>query len=119
MSGRDAVREALAELVALKNLKDRTVALHGVPPEYVEGMAEYNRRKPLAWAEARAALAAPPAAPAQPQAQQPPALQLAALVLELADAVDAAALDIGGHRPQLDILREAVAFAQKLKGAAT
>lgn len=43
------------------------------------------------------------AAPVQPR--------LAALVLELAEAVDNAAADIGGSRPQLDILREAVAIA--------
>lgn len=34
--------------------------------------------------------------------------KLAALVMELAEAVDNAAHDIGGSRPQLDILREAV-----------
>src|SRR4051812_22342399 len=34
--------------------------------------------------------------------------KLALLVLELADAVENAADDIGGSRPQLDILREAV-----------
>lgn len=37
--------------------------------------------------------------------------KLAALVLELAEAVDNAASDIGGSRSQLDILREAVVVA--------
>ena len=44
--------------------------------------------------------------------------RLAALVLELAEAVDNAAADIGGSRPQLDILREAVQLAERLKGPA-
>jgi uncharacterized protein YlxW (UPF0749 family) len=42
---------------------------------------------------------------------------LANLVLELADAVDNAAEDIGGSRPQLDILREAVALADSIDAA--
>lgn len=37
--------------------------------------------------------------------------RLASLVLELSEAVDNAAADIGGSRPQLDILREAVEAA--------
>lgn len=37
--------------------------------------------------------------------------RLSALVLELAEAVDNAANDIGGSRAQLDILREAVQAA--------
>lgn len=43
--------------------------------------------------------------------------KLADLVLELAEAVDHAAEDIGGARPQLTILREAVAEAQRIKAA--
>lgn len=39
---------------------------------------------------------------------------LAKLVLELAEAVDNAANDIGGSRPQLDILREAVQVAGRI-----
>lgn len=42
---------------------------------------------------------------------------LATLVLELADAVENAINDIGGSRPQLTILREAVAYAQRIKAA--
>lgn len=45
-----------------------------------------------------------------------PVVQLADLVLELAAAVDNAAEDIGGSRPQLTILREAVEIATALKG---
>lgn len=41
------------------------------------------------------------------------ASRLSALVLELAEAVDNAAADIGGSRPQLDILRDAVSVAQE------
>lgn len=40
--------------------------------------------------------------------------RLADLVLELADAVDNAADDVGGSRPQLDILRDAVKEAQQV-----
>lgn len=43
--------------------------------------------------------------------------KLADLVLKLADAVDNAMHDIGGSRPQLTILREAVAYAQSIKAA--
>jgi hypothetical protein len=54
------VREALAELVALKDMKERLERLHemGMGTDYTD----YHRRKPLAWAAARAALAAQPAA---------------------------------------------------------
>lgn len=45
-------------------------------------------------------------------------LKLAMLVLELAEAVDNAAHDIGGSRPQLTILREAVVEAHRIKAAA-
>jgi hypothetical protein len=45
------------------------------------------------------------------------AVRLADLVLELAEAVDNAADDIGGSRPQLEILREAVQAAKALKEA--
>ena len=50
-------REALAELVALKDLKDRLHKLHemGHGTDY----DDYHRRQPLAWAAARAALAQP------------------------------------------------------------
>ena len=41
--------------------------------------------------------------------------RLTALVLELAEAVDNAAADIGGSRPQLDILHEAVQLAERLQ----
>lgn len=56
MSTQDAVRAALAELVALKDLND----IIAFPSEH----ADYSRRKPLAWEAARAALAAhaPPTA---------------------------------------------------------
>lgn len=54
---------------------------------------------------------------ATPTAQEAPAeVKLCALVLELAEAVDNAHEDIGGSRPQLTILREAVAEAQRIKG---
>lgn len=43
------------------------------------------------------------------------AAKLCDLVLELAQAVDNAHEDIGGSRPQLTILREAVAEARKVK----
>lgn len=53
----DPVRAALAELVALKDMKDRLRSLHemGHGTDY----DDYYRLKPLAWAAARAALAAP------------------------------------------------------------
>ena len=51
-----ALREALAELVACKDLKERIEANFGARPEQ---KAEYARRQPLAWEAARAALAAP------------------------------------------------------------
>lgn len=50
------------------------------------------------------------------QLADPRRRRLAALVLELADAVEGAAQDIGGHRPQLTILREAVVEARRVKG---
>ena len=46
-------------------------------------------------------------------------IKLATLVLELAEAVDNAAEDIGGSRPQLDILREAVQVAERLEKSST
>lgn len=54
------MREALAELVALKDLKDRLHQLHeqGHGTDY----DDYHRRKPLAWAAARSALSAAPEA---------------------------------------------------------
>lgn len=68
MNHTDTLRAALAELVAVKDLKDRTEALHFAGPlsehgegwkaVYDAGRAEYIRRQPLAWEAARAALAA-------------------------------------------------------------
>lgn len=49
--------DAVHELVALKNLKDTGFPMEG--PDSVEG---YNRRKPLAWAAARALVAQVPPA---------------------------------------------------------
>lgn len=62
----DPVREALAELVALKDLKDSiTEPGDVVPAIHYQKLLDYNRRKPAAWAAARAALAQPaePVAP--------------------------------------------------------
>lgn len=58
MSKIDSVREALAELVALKDLKDRLTELHemGHGTDY----GDYHKRQPLAWAAARAALSEQP-----------------------------------------------------------
>ena len=60
------IRKALEELVALKDLKQRIAGLN--EQTYFRGgkelALEYERRKPIAWAAARAALA-------QPQAAQP------------------------------------------------
>lgn len=62
-------RQALAELVACKDLADQFDALKQDVHDFataavLEGIqAEYQRRKPLAWANARAALAAQPVAP--------------------------------------------------------
>lgn len=73
------IRKALEELVALKDLKDKAergvtvmgdAAARGMCASFDEqaaGLGEYERRKPLAWAAARAALA-------QPQAAQPEAV---------------------------------------------
>lgn len=62
----DAVRAALAELVALKDLKDRLDLAEMLGPMLFESMEdwreasrEYMRRKPLAWAAAQAALSEP------------------------------------------------------------
>lgn len=56
------VRAALQELVALKDLKDRLegplLNARGNERQWCEVSDEYERRKPLAWAAARAALAA-------------------------------------------------------------
>jgi len=49
---------ALRELVELKALKDKLAGMVGSPAT-VPMVNDYNRRKPLAWAAARAALAAP------------------------------------------------------------
>lgn len=53
-------------------------------------------------------------ADANPPTDRDRSHQLAKLVLELADAVDNAAEDIGGSRPQLTILREAVVVAEAI-----
>lgn len=60
------LRTALAELVAVKDLKERTEALHFAGPlsaageswgdEYEAGRKEYLHRQPAAWDAARAAL---------------------------------------------------------------
>jgi hypothetical protein len=54
---RDALRAALAELVALKDLKDSWDAKHaaGAAPSMID--FGYYERKPLAWDAARIALA--------------------------------------------------------------
>lgn len=60
----DAVRAALAELVALKDLKKDADGYMAAGPwlfsdAHCAKLAEYERRKPLAWAAARAALSEP------------------------------------------------------------
>lgn len=56
-------REALAELVALKDLKDRFSfdVGAGLTWRNFEAKADYERRQPLAWAAARAVIAEQPA----------------------------------------------------------
>lgn len=64
----ERLRSALAELVAVKDLKERTEALHFAGPlstvgegwkaEYEAGRREYIRRQPAAWDAARAAISA-------------------------------------------------------------
>lgn len=57
----DDLRRALAELVALKDLKDSiTEPDNVILSKHVEAFKDYKRRKPAAWAAARAALAQPP-----------------------------------------------------------
>lgn len=62
----DNIRKALAELVELKKLKEQFDVLKQDVPDVataavLEGMAaEYQRRQPLAWDAARAALAEQP-----------------------------------------------------------
>lgn len=53
------VREALKELVRLKDLKDELAAWHPavLQDAYNVKVAEYNRCQPLAWSAARSALA--------------------------------------------------------------
>jgi len=60
------LREALAELVALQDLRDRAGKISPVEPGCEKEVLyeEYRRRQPIAWAIARAALAA------QPEGQQ-------------------------------------------------
>lgn len=47
------LRAALAELVRLKDLKDKRLQSGGVTWDHPEDKREYERRKPEAWAEAR------------------------------------------------------------------
>lgn len=58
--GVDRIRAALVELVAVHDLRDSIEALFDChpfnDPSYAALKAEYERRKPLAWAEAHAAL---------------------------------------------------------------
>lgn len=65
------MREALAELVACKDLNDWLGSEESFREENFDrwktGHVEYARRKPLAWEKARAALASEPA----PQAGEP------------------------------------------------
>lgn len=64
---RDRLRAALTELVACKDLKDRVEVLNHDRErgaEWKEAFNEYARRKPLAWAAARAAIDAAPSATA-------------------------------------------------------
>lgn len=57
-----ALREALRELVACKDLNEEIMRLAGEPSgdggleRYTAAQADYERRKPLAWAAARALL---------------------------------------------------------------
>jgi hypothetical protein len=56
-SERDAATAALVELVAVKDLKERAAAMDAQRPWPIEVLAvwkDYERRKPLAWAAARA-----------------------------------------------------------------
>lgn len=59
-----SVRDALAELVACKNLREKIDAFDQDVPATVRAplIEEYNRRKPAAWSTARAALASAPQA---------------------------------------------------------
>ncbi len=76
-----SVREALTELVALKDLEHRTNALHfagahgqsgeGWYAEYEAGRKDYIKRQPLAWDAAKAALQAQPAAAPAPTNEAP------------------------------------------------
>jgi len=57
---RDRLRAALAELVACKDLKEQVAQLNAERPFPMHAFqlaeAAYNRRRPLAWGAARAAL---------------------------------------------------------------
>lgn len=80
----DPIRDALAELVACKDLKDKIDGYSGYgfkgrltsegmewePAKYQHDLleAEYNRRKPLAWEAARLALSTTQGVPAVPVA---------------------------------------------------
>lgn len=58
LAERDELRNALRELVACKDLRDRIDAAVELDGTYMENSAEdYARRKPLAWIAARKALA--------------------------------------------------------------
>lgn len=59
MNTETLLREALAELVELKKMKERADAISPVAPGYEKEILldEYRRRQPIAWERARAALA--------------------------------------------------------------
>lgn len=84
-------REALRELVALKDMKDRGWSANDTDTE-----DEYFRRKPVAWAKARAALSQ--AEPALPVALSPQyyAIEHAGYLATAADHFMMVASDIAG-----------------------
>lgn len=64
MDNRDPVRAALVELVAVRDLlqelsREAQVGVRMKTDRYMALEAEYNRRQPLAWAAARAAISTP------------------------------------------------------------
>jgi hypothetical protein len=136
----DPIRNALAELVALKDLKDeesrlrqrRECSILRQPNKLADANAmreEYNRRKPVAWDSARAALAAPPAAPAEPAALTDEEMANCGLLSELApepvalsdDEIDARALMCthGEYLDTREFARAVIAADRKLRGEKT
>ena len=97
-------REALAELVALKDLKDRLHKLHemGHGTDY----DDYHRRQPLAWAAARTALSQP--------AEPAPDLTDDEIIAEYCKIADGKEWAIGGLKDAMPFAR-AVLKAQKEK----